>query len=415
MPIADVIQSTRLLAKIQTAYRTFAAGTAGVDDVPLIEAAIQPNPQQIRVRYVRGSLSPAMQGTGAQAFDINLAGPLFGSGVAGSIAANGVRGIDALLIAAGWERVTSATEVAYFPVALQRLFVPASSPAFGPASLRADIQNQRLDIKDVAGSFDVEIAPQQIATWRFRGQGVYENAVNDTTPLNGYTGGNIQPIMPLGLTVRLVRYAQTVQLVSATAGATTVFTADANISGFGVGSWVAISGLTGNWQRANGLWQVTAVSTNTFTIGLNSTGFGSLTGQGIAGGSNAQLLSLMGFRFSSGTQVQLIEDMIASTGLLFPYITGREITMELEILADRDQSGAVAWTPAIQTQDVMAGNEFGCRVELGSGTGRKWQFDVPLGQVMRAQWGERNGVRTYSMQLFAQSQGNEGEAVIRVV
>jgi len=55
------------------------------------------------------------------------------------------------------------------------------------------------------------------------------------------------------------------------------------------GDTILISGFTGNWVPANGIWRVNYVSADTFSIPVNATGFGAMTGTPVYADANIVL------------------------------------------------------------------------------------------------------------------------------
>lgn len=68
----------------------------------------------------------------------------------------------------------------------------------------------------------------------------------------------------------------TVAISAATNAAAAELTSTAH--GLSTGDGITISGATGNWTPINGSWTITVTGVNTFTIPVNSTTFGALTG-----------------------------------------------------------------------------------------------------------------------------------------
>jgi len=65
-------------------------------------------------------------------------------------------------------------------------------------------------------------------------------------------------------------------ITAATAANPAVLTKTAH--GLVTGNLIKISGFSGNWVPANGTWRVTYLSADTFSIPVNSGGFGAMTG-----------------------------------------------------------------------------------------------------------------------------------------
>jgi hypothetical protein len=77
----------------------------------------------------------------------------------------------------------------------------------------------------------------------------------------------------------------TLAISAATEAANAVLTAAAH--GLITGESISISGFTDGWTGGNGVKTVTVINANTFTIGLDSQGFGAMSGSPvIAGGNN---------------------------------------------------------------------------------------------------------------------------------
>jgi hypothetical protein len=89
---------------------------------------------------------------------------------------------------------------------------------------------------------------------------------------------------PVTICKALSKVADSTITVSAASNAAAVsFTATAhNLGDFANGSifhpLVKITGGTGNWTAVNGVWRATPTSADAFTIAVNSSGFGALTG-----------------------------------------------------------------------------------------------------------------------------------------
>jgi hypothetical protein len=67
-------------------------------------------------------------------------------------------------------------------------------------------------------------------------------------------------------------------VVAAVAGNPTVFTLIGTLPA--TKDFINIMGLTGNWANLNNQWRVTQLTSNTFSVGWDSTGYGALTGSG---------------------------------------------------------------------------------------------------------------------------------------
>jgi hypothetical protein len=93
-----------------------------------------------------------------------------------------------------------------------------------------------------------------------------------------YSSGNLQYVC-LALATQPVS-SPPVQIASAMNASPVVFTVT---GGHGLNSdttpLLRLGGLGGNWAAANGIWTATVLSTTTFSIPVDSTSFGSLTGQ----------------------------------------------------------------------------------------------------------------------------------------
>lgn len=66
---------------------------------------------------------------------------------------------------------------------------------------------------------------------------------------------------------------------------------------------IKVSGLTGNWSPLNGVWKATVTSANAFTVAVDSSGFGAVTGTVVvttlAPRWNQPIWAIQGFVYSS--------------------------------------------------------------------------------------------------------------------
>lgn len=84
------------------------------------------------------------------------------------------------------------------------------------------------------------------------------------------SGAGTYTNFPLGMNL------SSVTISAATNAAVVELTSTAH--GLSTGDGITISGATGNWTAINGSWTITVTGVNTFTIPVNSTTFGALTG-----------------------------------------------------------------------------------------------------------------------------------------
>lgn len=84
------------------------------------------------------------------------------------------------------------------------------------------------------------------------------------------SGAGTYTNFPLGMNL------SSVTISAATNAAAAVLTV--NNHGLSTGDGITISGATGNWTAINGSWTITVLSVNTFSIPVDSTAFGALTG-----------------------------------------------------------------------------------------------------------------------------------------
>jgi hypothetical protein len=400
-----ISQSYQAVAKLQTGPGSAAYGTGGTDDLPLLEpVVIQPRPQLIPISVIRGSLSPIDAVVGPQLADVRARFPVFGSGTAGSVSGNGAAAIDAMLIASGMARQTQTARVIYRPATPTELIDGATTPArCHPVTVGAKNGKARIFARDVVGSLTISGRPDGSLEGTFDGAGVWDT--QDEASFSGYTGGIIRPVAFRSVTLRIARITTPVRLTSATAGATTTFTTDV-AHGLSTGHLVAITGLTGSWQVVNGCHVVTGVPTGTqFTIGYDSTGFGSLTGDGQAGGgsfdgatSGGQTIVLREFSFDSGNERQIVADATVSQGALRPIITGRNPMVRATMAVDRDTLAPGRAIPDVTVlSEMFAGTKFCLRIDVGSATGNKWIFHFPR-MAISIEYAERDNIIMQTIQ-----------------
>lgn len=84
------------------------------------------------------------------------------------------------------------------------------------------------------------------------------------------SGAGTYTNFPLGMNL------STITISAATNANPVVFTANAH--GLSTGDGITISGGTGNWAAVNGSWTITVTGANTFSIPVDSTTFGAITG-----------------------------------------------------------------------------------------------------------------------------------------
>jgi hypothetical protein len=400
-----ISQSVQAVAKLQTNPGAPAYGTGGTDDLPLLEpVVIQPRPQLIPISVIRGSLSPIDAVVGPQLADVRARFPVFGSGTAGSVTGNGAAAIDAMLIAAGMARHTQTARIIYRPATPTELIDGATTPGrCHPVTVGCKNGKARIYARDVVGSLTISGRPEGFLEGTFDGAGVWDT--QDEGSFTGYTGGIIRPVAFRNVTLRIARITTPVRLTSATAGTTTTFTTDAN-HGLSAGQLVAITGLTGAWQVVNGCHVVTGAPTTTqFTIAYDSTGFGSLTGDGQAGGgsfdgatSGGQTIVLREFSFDAGNERQVINDATVSQGALRPIITGRNPVVRATMAVDRDTLAPGRAVPdATMLSEMFAGTKFCMRIDVGSATGNKWIFHFPR-MAISIEYSERENIIMQTIQ-----------------